>query len=76
MVVNDLCILPTAMNSLVSEWRDTMLKTRTTTYVYMKRQSLILSVCDSIFIGFGVHNTKFVVNESVAYLCVGSINNK
>jgi len=62
MVVNDLCILPTAMNSLVSEWHDTMLKTRTTTYVYMKRQSLILSVCDSIFNGFGAHNTKFVVN--------------
>jgi len=62
MAVNDLCILPTAMNSLVSEWHGTMLKTRTATYVYMKRQSLILSICDSIFIGFGDHNTRFVVN--------------
>jgi len=62
MVVNDLCILPTAMNSLVSEWHGTMLKTITATYVYMKRHNLILSICDSIFIGSGAHNTKFVVN--------------
>jgi len=56
------CTLPTAVDSLVSDWHDTMLKTRTTTHVYMKRQGLILSTCDSIFIGFGTHNTKFVVN--------------
>jgi hypothetical protein len=35
-------------------------KNQATTYVYMKWQILILSVCVNIFIGFGANNTTFV----------------
>lgn len=45
MVVNDLCILPRAMISLVFEWHDTVVKTRKTTYMYEQSDSDNINTC-------------------------------